>query len=75
MAGTTGSFFAGLLISAVFSPIVAIIVGLVWDNKRSSAYWFGALLGLIVLGILIISFGLLNWILGGSPINIPNPFG
>ena len=63
MAGHIGSFIAGLLITTIFSPIVAIIVGIVWERK-TRAFWFGAFFGFIALVFLVIVFGILGGTLG-----------
>ena len=67
MAGHIGSFIAGLLITTIFSPIVAIIVGIVWERK-TRAFWIGAFFGFIALVFLVIVFGILGafGILGGT---------
>jgi len=60
MAGKFKSFVAGLLISAFFSPIVAIIVGLVWKEKSTRAYWIGAFFGIFMLLLLLIVIAGIN---------------
>ena len=42
------SFIAGLITSAILTLIGGIIIGILWKDKSSLAYWVGCFFGLII---------------------------